>query len=129
VKLSYTIFYVADVPASLAFYEKATGLQRKFLHESNAYGELDTGPTTLSFTQRDFIAAHIPGGFQPSLLGTKPLGAQISFEPEGTVDAAFENFKTAGATVIAAPETMPWGFRTAFLRDLDGFIVELAKRI
>ena len=31
-KLAYTIIYVPDVPASLAFCEAAFGLTRKFLH-------------------------------------------------------------------------------------------------
>jgi catechol 2,3-dioxygenase-like lactoylglutathione lyase family enzyme len=39
-KLDYTILYVPDVPASLAFFEQAFGLKRKFLHESGTYGEL-----------------------------------------------------------------------------------------
>ncbi|MBB4843275.1 catechol 2,3-dioxygenase-like lactoylglutathione lyase family enzyme [Paucibacter oligotrophus] len=42
---AYTIVYVADVAASLAFFEQAFGLKRRFLHESGAYGELDTGAT------------------------------------------------------------------------------------
>ncbi|HWL73937.1 MAG TPA: VOC family protein, partial [Burkholderiaceae bacterium] len=37
-KFAYTIVYVKDVPASLAFFEQAFDLQRRFLHESGAYG-------------------------------------------------------------------------------------------
>ncbi len=48
-KLGYTIVYVPEVSDSLAFFEKAFGLKQKFLYESGAYGELDTGETTLSF--------------------------------------------------------------------------------
>ena len=47
-KLGYTIIYVPNVEASLAFFERAFGLKQKFLHESGTYGELDTGETTLS---------------------------------------------------------------------------------
>jgi catechol 2,3-dioxygenase-like lactoylglutathione lyase family enzyme len=32
-KLGYTILYVADVAASLSFFERAFGLKRRFLHE------------------------------------------------------------------------------------------------
>lgn len=46
-KLGYTIVYVPDVAASLAFFEQAFGIERRFLHESGMYGELDTGATTL----------------------------------------------------------------------------------
>ena len=44
-KLGYVIVYTQDVPAALGFYELAFGLKRRFLHESNQYGELDTGAT------------------------------------------------------------------------------------
>ena len=42
-QFAYTIVYVADVAASLAFFERAFGLKARFLHESGSYGELDTG--------------------------------------------------------------------------------------
>lgn len=49
-KFKYTILYVDDVVETFSFYEKAFGLQKKMLHESGEYGELDTGSTTLSFS-------------------------------------------------------------------------------
>jgi len=48
-KLGYTIIYVADVPETVAFYEAAFGLSRRFIHESQLYGEMDTGETILAF--------------------------------------------------------------------------------
>jgi len=48
-KLGYTIIYVADVPKTVAFYEAAFGLKRRFVHESNLYAEMDTGDTVLAF--------------------------------------------------------------------------------
>ena len=45
-KFAYTIIYVPDVAASLAFFEAAFGFSRRFLHESGTYGELETGDTT-----------------------------------------------------------------------------------
>ena len=40
-QFGYTIIYVPDVAASLAFFTRAFGLARRFLHESGTYGELD----------------------------------------------------------------------------------------
>jgi len=40
----YSIIYVASVPETLAFYDKAFGLQTGFLHESELYGELKPVP-------------------------------------------------------------------------------------
>ena len=44
-RFGYTILYVADVAASLDFYERALGQHRRFVHESGQYAELDTGET------------------------------------------------------------------------------------
>ena len=38
VQLRYTILYVDDVQASLAFYERAFGIERGFVHESGIMG-------------------------------------------------------------------------------------------
>ena len=50
IHFGYSIIYVASVPETLAFYDKAFGLQTGFLHESELYGELKTGATTLALT-------------------------------------------------------------------------------
>ena len=52
-KLGYTIVYVPHVAESLAFFESAFGLSRRFLHESGDYGELETGETTLAFASHE----------------------------------------------------------------------------
>jgi len=41
--LGYVILYVNDVASSLAFYEKAFALARRFFHDDNGktYGELE----------------------------------------------------------------------------------------
>ena len=56
----YTIIYVPDVEASLTFIEKAFGFTRRFLHESGAYGELETGETTLAFASHQLGAMNFP---------------------------------------------------------------------
>ena len=54
-KFGYTIIYVPDVPASLRFFEDAFGFARRFLHESNTYGELETGETTLASPRANWL--------------------------------------------------------------------------
>jgi len=61
-KFVYTIVYVPDVGASLAFFENAFGVSRRFLHDSGMYGELDTGETTLSFAAHALGDMNFPGG-------------------------------------------------------------------
>ncbi len=60
-KLGYTILYVDDVPATLAAWEAAFGLERRFLHDSGTYAEVETGATTLSFAEREFGRSHFEG--------------------------------------------------------------------
>ena len=58
VSLGYVILYVKDVSASLAFYEEAFGLSRRFFHDDNgkAYGELETERPGLRLPARPTFA-------------------------------------------------------------------------
>ena len=48
-KLGYIIIYVSDVPKTVAFYETAFDLERRFIHESHLYAEMETGSMALAF--------------------------------------------------------------------------------
>ena len=56
-KLRYIILYVPDVEQTVVFYEKAFGLERKFIHESG-YAEMITGETALGFASEDLRASN-----------------------------------------------------------------------
>lgn len=123
---AYTILYVPDVAKSLAFFEQAFGLKTRFLHESGAYGEVDTGAggATLAFVdhatardsvQHDYVAAHA---------SPQPLGMEIGFTVTD-VQAAYDRAVAAGARALAAPVTKPWGQTVAYVRCPDGCLVEL----
>lgn len=123
-KFAYTILYVRDVGRSLAFYESAFGLPLRFLHESGMYGELDTGATTLAFASHEIALSNLPGGFQPSDLASPPSALEVAFQT-ADVPTAFERAVHAGASSVAEPKTKPWGQTVAYVRDLDGHLVEL----
>ena len=78
-KFGYTIVYVADVAATLSFYETAFGLKRRFLHESGTYGELDTGGTTLAFAAHTLGESNFENGYVHADRSPKPLGMEIGF--------------------------------------------------
>ena len=67
-KLGYAILYVKDVPRSVAFYEDAFGLSRRFVHEAGMYAEMDTGATTLSFAANGLAKSNLPCGFRENSL-------------------------------------------------------------
>jgi len=125
-KLGYTIVYVPDVAASLAFFEQAFGLTRRFLHESGTYGELDTGATTLSFAAHDLAAANLPGGHVRASESALPLGMEIGLVTEA-VEAAHAQALRCGATELSAPAAKPWGQMVSYLRTPDGCLVELCS--
>ncbi|TGG92473.1 VOC family protein [Natronospirillum operosum] len=123
--LGYTILYVEDVRHTLAFYEAAFGLKRRFLHESGDFGELDTGTTALAFSTRKLLAEL---GKNPSAPIADSPCFEIAFVTED-VPAALKKAVAAGATLVQEPEDMPWGQTTAYVRDPDGFLVELCTAV
>lgn len=127
-KLSYVILYVQDIEASITFYANAFGLTHKFTHESGDYAEMDTGVTTLAFCSHDLASTLLTGGYHQASVEGKPLGCQITLEPNDVKQAYHEAIK-AGATSISEPVVKPWGFEVAMLQDVDGHIVELAKKL
>lgn len=127
-KLGYTIIYVPDVSASLAFFESAFGLKRKFLHESGTYGELDTGATTLSFAAHELGDMNFPGGHIHADKSLQPLGFEIALVT-ANVQSAHKLAVSSGATGLAAPKIKPWGQTVSYVRCPDGLLVELCTPI
>ncbi len=124
VKFGYTILYVKDVTKSIEFYEKAFGFTRKFISPDNDYGELATGDTTISFASHTLAASNLKDGFVPSELKNKPFAIELGFITEdvaGIFDLAIQQ----GATKIAEPKQKPWGQTVAYVRDIEGFLIEI----
>src|SRR5690349_9326031 len=78
--LGYVILYVNDVAASLAFYEKAFGLTRRFFNDDHgkAYGELETGAARLGFYSFELARAQWKQGFTAATPDKAPLGIEIA---------------------------------------------------
>ncbi|MEM9771383.1 MAG: VOC family protein [Cyanobacteria bacterium P01_D01_bin.73] len=127
-KLGYTIIYVPNVPESLAFFERAFGLSKKFLHESETYGELDTGETALAFASHDLGDANFPKGYVAAHSSSQPLGFEIALVTSD-VQAAHRQAITTGAIEISPPTQKPWGQTVSYVRCPDGTLVELCTPI
>jgi catechol 2,3-dioxygenase-like lactoylglutathione lyase family enzyme len=121
VRFGYTIIYVRDVPASVGFYERAFGLERRLLHESGQYGELETGSTALAFADHGLAPASVR-----DVASADPTGFEICLVDED-VEQAFQRAVEAGADAVSEPEEKPWGQRTAYVRDPDGTLIEIAS--
>ena len=124
VKFAYTILYVEDVTKSVEFYEEAFGFSRKFVSPENDYGELLVGDTTLSFASISLAKTNLKAGFLESSLDQKPFGIEIGFTTENVAETVSNALK-AGATIVENPKEKPWGQIVAYVRDLEGFLIEI----
>ena len=125
-KYGYTIVYVASVPDTLAFYESAFGFPTRFLHESQQYGELDTGGTILAFASLAMGEMHFGKNYRPLSPDTTPPGIELAFVSDD-VAAAYRQAIAAGAHPVHAPEAKPWGQIVAYVRALEGTLIELCS--
>ena len=124
IRFAYTILYVKDVSESIQFYEKAFGFKRKFIADANEYGELLSGETTLSFASITLAKTNLSKGFLESRIESKPFAIEIAFTTDNvqkTIEAAIQ----AGAELVEEPKTKPWGQTVAYLKDPDGFLIEI----
>ncbi len=124
-KFGYAILYVKDVDEAVSFYEEAFGLERRFVHESGQYAEMETGETALAFASEDLGESNLLYGFRKNDSAELPAGIEIALVAED-VEAAFEAAVNAGATKIAGPKVKLWGQTVAYVRDPDGVLVEIA---
>lgn len=126
-KLGYTIIYVADVPKTVAFYAAAFGLEPRFVHDSNLYGEMATGETVLAFA--GYEAAEMNGlALLPNTPDGPAAGWEVCFVTDD-VPAAYDRAVSHGCSPVSAPSAKPWGQTVSYVRDLDGCLVEIASPI
>jgi catechol 2,3-dioxygenase-like lactoylglutathione lyase family enzyme len=126
-QFAYTIVYVADVLASVEFFEKAFGLKRRFVHESG-YGEMDTGATALAFATHELGASNLPGGYVKANQSTVPLGMEIALVTENVAEA-HARAVAAGAVSLKEPLLKPWGQTVSYVRCPDGTLVEICSPV
>lgn len=124
VRFGYTILYVEDVAKSIRFYEVAFGFERKFISPENDYGEIITGETTISFASKELAKTNLKDGFVESTLAEKPFGIELGFVTDDVL-VTLKQAENAGATIIEPPIQKPWGQTVAYIRDIDGFLIEL----
>src|ERR1051325_10730623 len=128
VSLGYVILYVKDVAASLAFYEAAFGLSKRFFQDDGgkAYGELETGTTRLGFSSLALAKDILKQAPITSSPTSTPLAEEIAFTTTD-VQAVYARALKAGAIALAEPTQTPWGQVVGYVRDIDGHLVEICS--
>lgn len=127
-KLGYTILYVASVADTIAFYERAFGLERSMTTEAGEYGELSTGGTTLAFAAHSFARTLTGVPSEAAAPGKAAPPVEIGFVTDA-VEAAFDRAVSAGAVAVKRPERKPWGQLVGYVRDNNGFLVEICSPV
>lgn len=128
VKFGYTILYVENVEKSIVFYENVFGFSRKFISPDNDYGELITGETTLSFASKKLASQNLKEGFIESKLEEKPFAIELGFITDD-VAVLVEKAISYGAILVTEPKQKPWGQIVAYVRDTDGFLLEVCTEV
>lgn len=126
-KFGYVILYVKDVKFALDFYEKAFGLKRGFVTESGHYAEMVTGETKLCFADAQHakpegLAFHPHGKDMPSA----PI--EIAFVTDDLA-SSYKKAIDAGCKSILEPTQKPWGQGVSYVRDVNGFLVEICTPV
>ena len=110
----------------MTFYEKAFGLKRRFIHESG-YGELETGDTKLAFANLE-LAKSNGVKFQSLPVDGAAPAFEIAFVTED-VEGAFKKAVSEGAVEVKKPIKKPWGQLVGYVRDLNGFLIEICSPV
>lgn len=125
-RLGYVIIYVKDIQETISFYEKAFGLKRRFIHESGAYAEMETGTTALAFVDEKFLKESLP--FRLNRPSEEAAGIEISLVTDH-VEQQFNKAIKEGAILVLKPTQKPWGQIVSYVKDNNGCLVEICSPI
>jgi catechol 2,3-dioxygenase-like lactoylglutathione lyase family enzyme len=119
---AYVVLVVDDLDRSLRFYCDLLGLPLG--HRSGPFAQLATGVTRLALYQRAAMATTLGRELAPP--SPDAPGFELGFKVEDC-DAAYHELVDAGASPDVPPTDRAWGQRTAYVRDPDRHLVELAQ--
>ena len=106
---------VRDVVRSIAFYERALGLDTVV-----TMGE----PATFAILAAGDASIAIASAAKPAVAAITACYVDVT-----DVEAAHERCRDAGAEITAAVTTHPWGMRDFVFRDPDGHEIAVGERV
>ncbi|WP_299107975.1 VOC family protein [uncultured Winogradskyella sp.] len=127
-KYAYTILYVEDVEKTISFYENAFGFQKKFISPESDYGELISGETTIAFASNVLGDSNFKNGFKKLSINEKSNGIEMAFTSEN-IEEDFNKAINVGAVKYESIKEKPWGQKVGYLRDINGFLIEICTPI
>ena len=118
----YVVVIVEDLDRALAFYTGVLGLELG--HRSGKFAQLATGATRIALFERSAMATVLGTALEPP--DRRAPAFELGFKVPD-VDAAYAELVALGAEASVSPTDRPWGQRTAYVRDPDGHLIELAE--
>ncbi|AOX65186.1 hypothetical protein BJK06_04925 [Curtobacterium sp. BH-2-1-1] len=123
---------VADVARSAEFYRALLGIEGSgVIGTEYPPTETEAGGTTAMFTLDDGLIVSVYGRDDMA----KDSGVALADGPAATIghfvdrqadaEAFLDRARIAGATMLAAPYTRPWGMWSGFFQDPDGHLWEV----
>ncbi|MDF4024804.1 VOC family protein [Luteibacter sp. PPL201] len=114
-KLASVRFVVRDIATMASFYARITEGEAQFL--APVFAEIVTRGATIALGTAQTVALFKEGSAEPAANRTAIIELQVD-----DVDATFARVSTF-AEVVHEPKVMPWGNRTAQVRDPEGNLV------
>jgi lactoylglutathione lyase len=127
IKYGYTILYVENVQKTIDFYKNAFNFNLKFITPESDYAELETGETVLAFASYD-VAKYNDIEIAKSDSIKLPPAFELTFVSNDILND-LKKAIDAGAKLVKEPSSKPWGQIVAYVRDINGFLIELCTPI
>ena len=122
--LGAVILFVEDLPRSRSFYHETIGLDVQFEDDESVGFRLKE--THFIVLQVDRARIQLQG--EPTATARSAATAFLtSFTDD--VDALHADLSRRGISFFQEPTDMPWGMRTAYFKDPDGHVWEIAQEI
>ena len=87
-----------------------------------------SGETTIAFASIELGNSNFKSGFVKITNFKKPFGVELAFTTEN-IEADFQNAIDAGATEFEPLTEKPWGQKVGYVRDNNGFLIEICTLI
>ena len=121
-RISMTTLGVSDLAAAISFYENGLGFPRMESPPGVAFFTLNG--TWLGLYGRQALAEDATVSAEGNGFESFTLAHNVSSEKE--VDEVISQAVNAGATLVKTPQKAFWGGYSAYFKDLDGHLWEVA---
>jgi len=116
--------FVENLEASKTFYRDVLDRQVMFEDEDSAVFDFQSSVVNL------LKSSGVTELIGPAQMAPRDSGSRVVFTLEvDDVDEACAELASSGIELLNGPMDRPWGIRTASIRDPDGYIWEIARKI